>query len=80
MPEDWRPIDTAPKDGTSVLVYWTDGMTDGYASIAFYDDGISGEDSIGWWSYRNSVGQEQVAPTHWLPFEPPQENGEKPDA
>ena len=61
-----------------MLVYWSDGMTDGYACLAFYDDGIACDEddageTIGWWSYRNSVGQEKVEPTHWMPFEPPKD-------
>lgn len=62
----WRPIATAPRDGTRVLV--------GYKShcvyrvtLAWYvtDTGYSGSDS-GWYC---DVGF--VPPTHWQPLPPP---------
>lgn len=81
MPQ-WLPIDTAPKDGSEVIV----GVE--IASVwitrgAFYDDGgcfdVVGaerlEDQVGWWSYENSVSQERLdgiyEPTHWIPMPAP---------
>ncbi len=75
----WMPIETAPKDGSEVLL----GVE--IASVwitrgGFYDDGYmfdvvgseKPEDVIGWWSYENSVSQERLEgiyePTHWAPM------------
>lgn len=70
----WQPIETAPKDGTCVLVLFEVATVD-VAHIAFYrskqdwDDvgnvfaskGETETDYIGWWSYvRNSVTQERL--------------------
>lgn len=80
----WQPIETAPKDGTPIIVGFD------FASVwivhkAFYrsaDDlkdliehkvGDWSLNDVGWWSYTTgSVTQEQLdghrTPTHWLPM------------
>lgn len=60
----WRPIATAPKDGTAVIVC---GATwGGYE--AFYKDGE-------WWTMDQgtmTVTELITSPTHWMPLpEPP---------
>lgn len=82
-PSDWRPIDTAPRNGDSILVYF-DCASVPIVHIAFWDDGEfwemqkmkSREEATGWWSYtRGSVTQEKLdgyrTPTHWMPFDAP---------
>ena len=70
---DWQPIETAPKDGTNVLVYYVRGGVP-VVHIAWYDspdeweklaeNGLvldSREEWVGWWSYtRGSVTQEKL--------------------
>ncbi len=52
----WQPIETAPMDGTEVLI-WEDGLI----RIAAYD--TTGKC---WWVFR----QGQFYPTHWQPLPP----------
>ena len=77
LANEWQPIETAPKDGTEVLVY-TDVATVPVVHIARWEDGRDGyPDSFeqGWWSYtEHSVTQTLLEdwkqPTHWMPLPP----------
>lgn len=77
---DWQPIETAPKDGTAVLLW---GVAAGEIS------GIIGQDPCfqgsGYYTSRTDYpGYDWVCcqgdayavwikPTHWAPIEPPKE-------
>ena len=71
----WKPIETAPKDGTNVLVYerfpkWQKWVGkdeyDSYIEIGYYQDGD--------WCIRAHVPPWNNDPTHWMPLpEPPKE-------
>lgn len=65
----WKPIDTAPKDGTYVLVgQW---MVD-YEG-PYFRMGVS------WWSEQwGWGGNVPDEPTHWMPLPPPPGEGETP--
>lgn len=62
----WQPIETAPKDGTEVLLF-----------VKEYVTGDSQQQVVGWWrthgwveSYADEYGVCEV--THWMPLpEPP---------
>lgn len=65
----WRPIETAPRDGTMILVNdTTEGWTPWVA--ASYWDGVE------WagWAYDDLTSQDSNPlgphPTHWLPVPP----------
>lgn len=64
----WQPIETAPRDGTRVLVW--DGKHGGHY-VARYD-----EDDL--WEWGNDLCG-SLEPTHWMPLppEPPTTCGEK---
>lgn len=62
---EWQPIETAPKDGTRVLLFrrgWAESV------------------SVGWWgglwetwNVAGGITSEFVHPTHWMPIpEPPE--------
>ncbi|WP_315925106.1 hypothetical protein [Mesorhizobium sp. SP-1A] len=57
---DRQPISTAPKDGSKVTVYWTDGDGVMNESLARWDDGA-------WWAYTDSSTQKKITPTSWRP-------------
>ena len=62
----WQPIDTAPKDGTLVVVY--DGDPGCPIEMARYF-----EDNSGWFDDAHGF---RLKPTYWQPLpEPPQEGG-----
>jgi len=60
---EWQPIETAPKDGTTILVYLANG--DVHTAYGhFYNKGHDFE----WAQYG---GYETYLPTHWMPLPPP---------
>jgi hypothetical protein len=57
-----QPISTAPKDGSQVTVYWTDGDGVANESLARWNVGDGG-----WWTYTDSTTQKKIEPTSWRP-------------
>lgn len=81
---EWQPIETAPRDGTEVLV----GKDIATVWIVRNARWVNANDWVppendevdGWWAYRNSVTQELLEgifePTHWIPMpQPPADVG-----
>jgi hypothetical protein len=79
----WQPIETAPRDGTAILIYQPDyevggereceranfHWRDGQAGV-WYDDhryAIGYWRPWGGWGNRNNA---HVNPTHWMPLPP----------
>ena len=62
----WMPIDSAPKDGTEVLVW--DGAIRGV---------LIAEHAHGAWIVCDGEGWERISPTHWQPLPPPPGDGDK---
>lgn len=71
---DWMPIETAPKDGTRVLLFFPDSYGD-VVTEATYD---------GRWQVAimpshgcGCCGDDDPDPTHWMPLPPkPTKEGE----
>lgn len=76
MRDAWRPIETAPKDGTRVLVF---DPIHGQRAASLM---TSIEDRDEQWVYARILGSDAVAfichPTHWRPLPAPPSDG--PDA
>ena len=75
-PLDWRPIETAPRDGTPILAYSAKAITEGKLSR-------TGGMDITWWrtekDKRGYVGWGEFndqfwPPTHWAPLPAPPTN------
>jgi len=75
MHNAWQPIETAPKDGTRILVY--NGKGGGYCT---YDGDIgvaAWEITMGkkqWGSQACCDGVSYFTPTHWMPQPKPPED------
>ena len=58
---EWKPIESAPRDGTEFLAYWFNSKTYGICHMA----------KDGEWS--DECDHSTSAPTHWMELpEPPQ--------
>ena len=76
---EWQPIETAPKDGTYIVV--SDGVRVSLGLwVSDVDQGADYEGQIGmagWWSV--DLGAKLDRPTHWMPLpDPPATQGSKP--
>lgn len=71
MDDEWRPIESAPKDGTVILVCRHMGEWGWVRGTAYWEDvrGISGWISRG---LREPIGNLGLAaPSHWRPYPSP---------
>ena len=66
MMSDWKPIETAPKDGTSVLLWRTniDG-SDGRVTVGSWHETYGGS----WWDEGMEYTFDHM--THWRPLPAP---------
>lgn len=68
---EWQPIETAPRDGTPVLVYpptWGSKA----ASIAVWDRDEYAKEPRPYWRRDDGLGKKYLSrekpPTHWMPL------------
>lgn len=63
----WQPIETAPKDGTRILVVNEKEIVIAYASDSVWVDKKKGE-LLGWCIFDCHSDTESIFPTHWMPL------------
>lgn len=61
---EWKPIDTAPKDGTVVLVYTKDGCTQMHGGEIWPCKHFKGD----WWVEAGGECYTTCTPSHWMPL------------
>ena len=61
----WKPIETAPKDGTEILA-WSDRY--GTLVVFWYE-----RKSAWLWTSHDLEGDEELNATHWMPLSSPTE-------
>lgn len=71
---DWQPIETAPKDGTAVIVYGGNDEANGKLQVGqgFWDSYVcmvSG--TMMRWCWENGAVPCDPQPTHWMPLPKP---------
>jgi hypothetical protein len=73
---DWFPIDSAPRDGTRVLVYSANACTNEqvFAARFLYPNDKDG--LCGWWESLDTTEPVDVSPTHWMPLPAPPHKGD----
>lgn len=70
---EWRPIDSAPRDGTRFLIYESDGTY----SVAWWDDKYIWVRPGAWISEYQRSDTLVRCPTHWMPLPPPPAAGQE---
>jgi hypothetical protein len=81
MIQEWQPIETAPKDGTVIILNCRFRVVAGYWNLAA---GMYGPDTEHPWtwlapyatSYGGLDGHSEPAVTHWMPLPDPPVVGE----
>lgn len=61
---EWQPIETAPKDGTPILVYRPAASGVGYIQKVSGDYAMLHKSGKWVWACSNDAAQ----PTHWMPL------------
>lgn len=68
---DWQPIETAPKDGTPILIFYEELYGMRRYSIRCWDRGDWATAQEGWVDEWRQIRPNEK-PTHWMPLpEPP---------
>lgn len=69
--DEWQPIETAPKDGTFILLGWAGKDIVAMARYAFCDHPRNSE-GRGWIAWIDTLGLTNVGHmTHWMPLPAP---------
>lgn len=71
---EWRPIETAPKDGTEVLLFGIRANIPNRIVVGHYTQGGGDEQprfGPDWFHYNGSYFSTCQNPTHWRPLPPP---------
>ncbi len=75
----WQPIETAPRDGTHILVYPPTWYGE-FASIAYWHSELSGRCTEPYWKRTDALNRIIMClenpPTHWMPLPPPPQTKE----
>jgi hypothetical protein len=67
----WQPIETAPMDGTHVILFWPFVTDDGLVTSGrWYEPDRHNKTVDGYW-YSDIVNGGATPPTHWMPLPPP---------
>lgn len=69
MKMEWQPIETAPRDGTHILV-----ATEGTIGLVWWEDyAVELYDGVGWRDHGDMGwgGMIGAEPTHWMPLPDP---------
>jgi hypothetical protein len=85
---DWQPIETAPKDGTPILLFYpgpdydsgnyhSDGEAVG-VTMAVVRGRTTANGYLIWEGYYSAVDPSYATPTHWMPLPEPPTEGPNP--
>lgn len=65
---DWRPIETAPRDGSKILLVYMSERGGPVYQIGYWHNATSRDGITGWYGLGGLAGG-----THWMPLPAPPE-------
>lgn len=76
---DWRPIESAPKDGRFVILHVPKGLESGVVTVGAYWKEEDRDEKgrfmpghwDGWLGMDNDILSSSCDPTHWMPLPAP---------
>jgi hypothetical protein len=69
--EDWKPMESAPRDGTWVLIRGDDDREPDLRQWRRFQRGSSNPEFIEDWIDQNACRRPSLKPTGWKPAPPP---------
>lgn len=69
----WKTIDTAPKDGTEILIFVPMEYTGGKKRLGYGVAKYDYSNKFSWSIPLNYAQNIEGEPTHWMPLPPPPE-------
>lgn len=67
---EWKPIESAPRDGTQILIWSTHGEF--YIVVPHLSYDAPKEDFTKRWTWKEKAGMYGIYATHWTPLTEPQ--------
>jgi hypothetical protein len=71
---EWQPIETAPKDGTAILIWPAQSSFTGDDTISYV---VRWHDWKEAWIEASGEEYDTFYPTHWMPLPPPPKKGDE---
>lgn len=67
---DWRPINTAPKDGRQIVITWKGATPPIFQVVRWIESRQAWCVNYGGWGEDRYREGEEDSPTHWIPTPP----------
>jgi hypothetical protein len=74
---DWQPIETAPKDGTAILIWPAQSALTGSTECMIISYVVRWHDWKESWIEASGEEYDTFYPTHWMPLPPPPKKGDE---
>jgi hypothetical protein len=74
---EWQPIETAPKDGSAILIWPAQSALTGSTECMIISYVVRWHDWKEAWIEASGEEYDTFYPTHWMPLPPPPKKGDE---